>query len=178
MGCQKTTPRLQFAPNLFRACRTHFQLPQAILADCGNWLIPKRKALHAVRCLKAGDGSASQTRVLCLTLTLPDRDRRDANIFSYVIGIGRASATLVAIRLPSAPTACKPDFANTTRTHPTTPRQYQMHRNSSGRSSFRREGQKRTSSADCTHPQTPNMSACRVHILRSSGKPPYRRSLG
>ena len=117
------TPCCHFAPYLFRACRTQFQLPQAILADCGNWLIPKRKALLAIRCLQAGDGSAFQTRVLCLTLTLPVRDRRDANVFPYAIGIGHTSATPNAFRFQSAPTAQKPDFESTTRTHPMTPRQ-------------------------------------------------------
>jgi hypothetical protein len=134
-------PCCRFAPSLARACRTQFQLPQANLADRGNWLIPKRKVLHAIRCLEAGDGSAFQTRVLCLTLTLPVRDRRDAKVFPYAIGIGPTRATPIAFCLQSAPPAHNPDFESTTRTHPMILRQLPNASKSSCRSSFRRVGQ-------------------------------------
>ncbi len=62
-GCRNMAPCCHFAPSLVRACRNQFQLPQANLADRGNWLIPKRKVLHAIRCLEAGDFCAFQTRV-------------------------------------------------------------------------------------------------------------------
>jgi len=144
-----------FSPQLFRACTTHFQSPQAILADGGNWLIPKRKALRAIRCSKAGDGSACRTRVLSLALTFPIRDQRRANICLYAIGIGRARATPVAFRFKSERTVCKPDFANPTRTHPTTPRQFKMHPNSSCRFSYRRAGQKGTSTSSTYQSSNP-----------------------
>lgn len=112
------TQRRDFAPKLFRACRTYFQLPQAILAGSGNWLIPKRKAVRAKRCSKAGDGSADRTRVLCLALPLSLRDRRHAKVYPYGIGIARTSASPIAICFESMPSARKPDSSNKTRTHP------------------------------------------------------------
>ena len=127
---ESPTQRRDFAPKLFRACRTYFQLPQAILAGSGNWLIPKRKALRAKRCSRAGDGSANRTRVLCLALPLSLRDRRHAKVYPYGIGIARTSATPIAICFQSTPCARRPNSANKTRTHPATPQQHQIHRNS------------------------------------------------
>jgi hypothetical protein len=160
-GCWQIISCRHRAPNLFRACRTHFQLPQAILANGVNWLIPKIKALLAVRCPKAGDGSASRTRVLCLALTLPLRDRRCAKVYPYAIGSGRMKASPIARRFQTPPPAHQPDFAGKNRTHRISLRQSQMHRNARRRFSSRRAGKKGTSqqSAPILQPQTGTLVA-------------------
>ena len=141
------TPCRHFAPGPFREGRTHFQLPQAILANRGNWLIPKRKAFRAIRCSKAGDGSAYRTRAICPGPTLHSRDGGFAKVYLYAIGIARVCATSIAFRLKGAPITRKPYFRCKTHTHPITPRQYSMHQNSSCRFSFSESGAKGTSTS-------------------------------
>ena len=162
--------------NPFRASRTGNQLPQANLANCGNWLTPKRKALRSKRCLKAGDGSASQTRVSCLTLTLPIRGRRGTTLSPYAIGIRCRSATLIGIRFCGGQPTGKPNRSNPTRSHWPTPRIIQKCIELKKQILVRREGQKGLPTANLIQSQTPNRDASRVHNLRSPGKPSCRRS--
>lgn len=45
----KMTQLGHFGPSPFRACVHDFQLPQAIFAFFGNWLIPNKKMFRVVR---------------------------------------------------------------------------------------------------------------------------------
>jgi hypothetical protein len=85
---------------------------------------------RVIRCLKAGDFCATQTRSLCLTLPLAIRGGVVAKVFHYAIGWGRANASLSASHSQSATPCRKPDFLSLTRMHPISPDQFQKHRNS------------------------------------------------
>ena len=117
------TQRCHFDPSLLRAYVNVFQLPRAILALRGNWLIPNRKILRVIGCLKAGDYCASQPRLLSLTLPLAIRNKRDAKVFLYAIGLGWANASLRASGYQSAAPFGKGVFLNSIHGHPASPRQ-------------------------------------------------------
>jgi hypothetical protein len=111
------TQRCHLDPTLFRACKNDFQLPQAILAFGGNWLIPKRKILRVISGLKAGDDGACQSRSLSWTLPHGIRGKREAKVFHYATGIRCVKATRHAFRSQGATLGGKPALLSSTPTH-------------------------------------------------------------
>ena len=162
-------------PQPRRACEIIFSCGKRS-CYCSNWLIPKRKVLRAVRRSEGRGLMRLSNPLLCLTLALPFETRRDAKVCPYAIGIGTPNATPPGFRLQNAEPSIKP-FS-------------EPHPHSSGHSpampnaskpdvtypGSARSGKKNFHQQAMNFPQTRNMVACCVHISRSLGKAPYRRS--
>ena len=162
------TQRCHLEDTLFRACKNDFQLPQATAAFGGNWLIPKRKILRVIRCLKAGDFCAFQLRLISLTLPHKIRNRMAGRVSHYAIGIRCVKATWRTFCHQSATLCGKPDLLSSSPPHPASPSQIQNRQRSRRRTSLSEEGKKGNLWQKLYPSSNTNVACAHIYVVRAS----------